>query len=75
MKLSVSLPEKQVAYLDQVAAERGESRSRALQRALEYYYASSLGEQYERAWRDWYESGEAEVWDGTVGDGIADETR
>lgn len=75
MKLSVSLPDEQVAYLDEVAAQRGESRSRALQRAVAFYHARGLGEQYALAWQEWYESGEAEVWDVTLSDGLDDAPR
>lgn len=70
VKLSVSLPDGDVEFLDAVAAERQESRSAALQRAVRLLRESRLGDQYEQAYRRWEESGEAEIWDVVAGDGI-----
>jgi Arc/MetJ-type ribon-helix-helix transcriptional regulator len=71
MKMSVSLPEEDVAFLDAYAAERGiVSRSAALQRAIQMLRTSGLGAEYAEAWEEWAESGDAAAWDGTVGDGL-----
>ena len=68
MKLSVSLPDEDVAFLDQIAAERElESRSAALQAAVRALREQSLVEDYMAA----YLEGEQEsaVWDVASGDG------
>ena len=72
MKMSVSLPEEDVAFIDANAAERGiASRSAALQRAIHMLRTSDLGAAYAEAWDEWAESGAAAAWDTTVGDGLA----
>ncbi|WP_406639067.1 ribbon-helix-helix domain-containing protein [Amycolatopsis sp. WGS_07] len=71
MKVSVSLPEEDVRFLDDYAKEQGiESRSAALHQAVSSLRASRLRDAYEDAWADWGETGEAEVWDAVVGDGL-----
>ena len=71
MKLSVSLPDDDVAFLDAYAAKQGAaSRSAVLHRAVRLLRAAELGPAYEDAWRDWESSGEAALWDATVGDGL-----
>lgn len=72
MKVSVSLPEEDVEYLDSYAAAQGiESRSAVLHRAVSLLRASELGADYEAAWQEWDDSGSAELWDTTAGDGVA----
>lgn len=71
MKLSISLPDDDIAFLDRYAAEQGiTSRSAALQRAVRLLRASELGPAYGAAWDEWTRSGEAEVWDAAAGDGL-----
>jgi antitoxin MazE9 len=76
MKLSVSLSEKDVEFLDLYVTEHDlESRSAAIQKALRTLRDLELAPSYERAWEEWYASEDAELWDSTVGDGIEpDET-
>jgi Arc/MetJ-type ribon-helix-helix transcriptional regulator len=70
MKLSVSLPEEDVAFLDAYAESQGiGSRSAALHKAVRVLRASELGAAYEDAWNDW-EVTEAEKWEHVVGDGL-----
>lgn len=70
MKLSISLPDDDVAFLDRYAAERGmASRSAAVHKAVRLLRAAELGAAYEEAWTEWATSGEAELWDSTAGDG------
>ena len=70
MKLSVSIPEEDVEFLDRYAAAHGvESRSGALQRAVALLRASELGDAYAAAWEEW-EGSDAEAWDSTAGDGL-----
>jgi Arc/MetJ-type ribon-helix-helix transcriptional regulator len=71
MKLSVSLPDADVEYLDEYArTQRLESRSAALHRAVRLLRASELGAAYEEAWTEWVETGEDDVWDVAVDDGL-----
>lgn len=71
MKLSVSLPDEDVEFLDQYARSQGfESRSAVVHKAVRLLRASELGGDYAQAWTEWSESGEAEVWAATVGDGL-----
>jgi Arc/MetJ-type ribon-helix-helix transcriptional regulator len=69
MKLSVSLPEDDVAFLDKYASNRGvESRSAVLHDAVDLLRARELSESYLDAWAEW--EAEAEAWDRTAADGL-----
>jgi Arc/MetJ-type ribon-helix-helix transcriptional regulator len=71
MKVSVSLPDEDVEYLDAYAQTQGlESRSAALQKAVRLLRASELGADYEDAWAEWATSGDAELWDAATADGV-----
>ena len=70
MKLSVSLPDEDVEFLDAYATEQGSSRSAALHKAVRLLRGAELGAAYEDAFSEWGASGEAEVWDVTAGDGL-----
>ncbi len=70
MKVSVSLPEDDVVFLDRYAERSGMgSRSAAVQRAVDLLRAEELGPAYADAWETWAED-EAGVWDATVADGL-----
>jgi Arc/MetJ-type ribon-helix-helix transcriptional regulator len=69
MKVSVSLPDDDVAFLDDYARARGDSRSAALHRAVRLLRERGLGAEYAAAWDDW-ESGDAHAWESTAGDGV-----
>ena len=70
MKLSVSLPEEDIAFLDAYAESQGiGSRSAVLHKAVRVLRASELGPAYEDAWRDW-DTTEAEAWEPTAADGL-----
>jgi hypothetical protein len=72
MKLSISLPDVDVAYLDQFAKAHGlTTRSAAIQQALRIVREASLGAAYEEAWAEWDSNGDAALWDRTVGDGMS----
>jgi Arc/MetJ-type ribon-helix-helix transcriptional regulator len=76
VKLSVSLPEDDVAFVDEYARRRGaSSRSSVLHHAIELLRMAELEEAYAGAWDEWDHSGEAAQWDATTGDGIADAAR
>ncbi len=73
MKISVSMPEEDVAFLDEFAQEHGiESRSAVLHVAIERLRSITLESAYAQAFAEWAESEDAEVWDAVSGDGIAD---
>jgi Arc/MetJ-type ribon-helix-helix transcriptional regulator len=72
MKLSISLAEDDVAFLDSYASEHESgSRSAAIQKAVRLLRASQLEHEYSEAFREWEASGEAELWDATARDGLA----
>ncbi len=76
MKLSVSLPEDDVALLDEYARTTGlASRSAAVQHAVRLLRHSDLEQDYAAAWEDWESSGERAAWEGTGGDGLTDAAR
>jgi Arc/MetJ-type ribon-helix-helix transcriptional regulator len=71
MKVSVSLPEEDLAFVDQCAKQEGYgSRSAVIHKAVRLLRASRLGAAYEEAWREWAASGEEEPWGSTSGDGL-----
>ncbi|WP_236788693.1 antitoxin [Amycolatopsis sp. GM8] len=70
MKLSVSLGEEDVAFLDEYAAQtQTGSRSAVLHRAIDLLRASQLENAYEAAWEEW--EVDSAVWDVVTGDGLA----
>lgn len=72
MKLSVSLSDKDVEFIDQYSREHGvASRSGVVQRAVSLLRANELGDDYEAAWEEWDPS-QSEVWDSTIADGLSD---
>lgn len=76
MKLSVSLPETDVAALDAFVRSAGlPSRSAAVQRAIRMLRLVGLEEDYQAAWDEWESGGEQSLWDDTAADGLPDATR
>ena len=72
MKVSVSLPDADVDYLDAYARTQGlDSRSAAVQKAVRLLRASELGAAYEDAWTDWAEGEDAQLWEAAAADGLA----
>lgn len=71
-KLSLSLNEKDVAFLDQQTLEgRFASRSAAVQEAVRMLRESRLADAYAEAFAEWRESGEEDVWAAASADGVA----
>ena len=71
MKVSVSLPDDDVAFLDSYAQAQGiESRSAAVHKAVGLLRATQLGEAYEEAWASWEGSGDAIAWEAAAADGL-----
>ena len=71
MKLSVSLPDVDIEFLDAYANQHAIStRSGALQRAIAALRALELRDDYEDAFEEWGESEEAVRWDQVSADGL-----
>jgi Arc/MetJ-type ribon-helix-helix transcriptional regulator len=70
MKVSVSLPEEDVAFLDEYATQRGlDSRSAALHKAVRLLRTMELAAPYEAAWEEWA-TGDGNAWEATAADGL-----
>jgi Arc/MetJ-type ribon-helix-helix transcriptional regulator len=71
MKISISLPDKDIEFLDAYAESLGvRSRSAVVQHAVRRLRAHQLGPAYAEAWEEWQASEDADAWDSAVGDGI-----
>ena len=72
MKLSVSLPDDDVEFLDRYASSQGiGSRSAAVHKAVRLLRASELGPAYEQAWTDWTDHDDSDLWESAAGDGVS----
>ncbi|MEI2765644.1 MAG: ribbon-helix-helix domain-containing protein [Dermatophilaceae bacterium] len=68
MKLSVSLPDEDVEFLDSYVRHRlAESRSAALHDAVRLLRATGLGDDYASAWQEWDTSGPGQQWEAIRG--------
>lgn len=71
MKLSVSLPEEDVEFLDAYVKDHSAgSRSAALHEAVGLLRAAQLAGAYEDAWATWGSSDDAGAWDAALADGL-----
>jgi len=71
MKISISLPDDDVQFLDEYAQDQGyTSRSAVVLTAVRILRSSKLGDAYADAWAQWEDSGEAGVWNHTASDGL-----
>jgi len=71
MKVSVSLPADDVAFLDgYVDRENLTSRSAALHHAIDLLRQIELEDTYAEAWAEWDASPDAELWAGADADGL-----
>lgn len=71
MKISISLPDADVAALDEHVRIAGlPSRSAAVQRAIRSLSDRKLEQDYADAWLEWDGSGERETWQATAADGL-----
>jgi Arc/MetJ-type ribon-helix-helix transcriptional regulator len=76
MKLSVSLPEEDVEYLDEYVDQHPTaSRSAALHEAIKLLRLSTLESAYEDAYAEWTGTEDAGLWENTSADGLGDATR
>jgi Arc/MetJ-type ribon-helix-helix transcriptional regulator len=71
MKLSVSLPEEDIDFLDAYVKDNSAgSRSAALHEAVGLLRAAQLADAYEDAWHSWASSEDAGTWDTALADGL-----
>lgn len=76
MKVSVSLPEEDIAYIDEYAQRVGaQSRSSVLHEAVALLRLSELEAAYAAAFQEWQGSEDSDLWDSTASDGLADAPR
>lgn len=69
MKLSISLPEEDVATLDAHARKAGlPSRSAAVLEAVRMLRTADLEDEYAVAWDEWARSPDRTAWESAVGD-------
>lgn len=71
MKVSVSLPAEDVAFLDEYARSKGfESRSAVLHKAVGLLKTGGLSDAYAGAWDSWSKSDDAGDWEIAASDGL-----
>jgi hypothetical protein len=71
MKVSVSLPDDDVEFLDAYAEATGiQSRSAVLHKAVGLLRTSQLGNAYEEAWASWQDSDDDSAWEAVTADGL-----
>jgi Arc/MetJ-type ribon-helix-helix transcriptional regulator len=76
MKVSISLPDDDVTFVDEYAQRNGSpSRSSVVHRAIALLREAELEQEYAAAFAEWEGSEDAEFWARTTGDGITDAAR
>jgi Arc/MetJ-type ribon-helix-helix transcriptional regulator len=71
MKVSVSLPDEDVEFLDSYARAQGlSSRSAALHKAVRLLRGAELAPAYEDAFSSWETSSDGAEWDVTTADNV-----
>ena len=76
MKVSVSLPDEDVEFLDRYAASSGHRLSiRRTPQGRPPAQGDGVGPAYEQAWADWASDDDSDLWETTTGDGLADAAR
>jgi Arc/MetJ-type ribon-helix-helix transcriptional regulator len=74
MKISVSLPDADIEFIDRYAeCHDVKTRSSVLHKAVKLLQEDDLGDAYEEAFIEWEESGEGAVWDRALRDGLEDD--
>jgi len=72
VKLSISLPDRDVEFIDRYADEhRIGGRSGVIQRALSLLRTHELADEYREAWGEW-DPADTELWEAAIADGIED---
>lgn len=73
MKVSLSIPDEDIRFLDNFARDHGiSSRSAAVQQSIALLRDMELKEHFKIAMREWRESPDSKLWQSTVGDGLTD---
>ncbi len=76
MKVSVNLPDEDVAFVDEYARRRGSpSRSSVLHQAIQLLRTSEMQDAYAAAWDEWEDGEDARLWSGTIDDRLGDAAR
>ena len=71
MKVSVSLPDDDVEFIDSYARAQGaQSRSAVLHKAVGLLRSAQIANAYEEAWDSWASSDDAQAWETAVADGL-----
>jgi Arc/MetJ-type ribon-helix-helix transcriptional regulator len=71
VKVSVSLPDEDVQFLDRYIKEQGAgSLSAALHEAVDLLRAAQLADAYEDAWACWAPSDDTDAWDAVLASGL-----
>jgi hypothetical protein len=73
-KLSLSVDPEDIRYLDERFAGHPGGRSGAFHEAVRILREADLEKEYDIAFAEFEDSGDAALWDQTSGDGIDDET-
>ncbi len=74
MKLSISLSEKDIAFIDKQIAENGElSRSAVIRKAVELLRDAEIERLYAEYYGEWWDEEESALWDVILADGLEDE--
>ena len=70
MKVSVSLTDEDIAYIDEYARRTGApSRSSVLHKAVSVLRLSEIEDAYASAWDEWRQA-DGDVWEVTADDGL-----
>ena len=71
MKVSISLPDDDLEFLDEYTQETGlASRSAAVQKAVRLLRSAELSAAYAAAYEEWASSDDAALWETTIADGL-----
>ena len=71
MKVSISLPARDVALLDEYVRAHGiKSRSAAVKRAVDLLRAADLADDYAAAWAEWNAGSDKGAWTRATEDGL-----
>ena len=71
MKVSISLPDEDLALIDDLARRGGTTRSAIVHQAIAALRQPDLAAEYAAAFVEWIDEGHAAEWDATAGDGLA----
>ncbi len=73
MKLSISLQEEDVGFLDAYARSQGiKTRSGVVKTALHLLRTTALIDDYTEAWTEWNDDDDSKAWDLSSSDGLND---